>query len=395
MATANLPSSSPYPRQALTNVDQDPGAAWRHVDWILVIAVVAISGVGALMIFSATRGRQGTDTIDPYFLERQGLYVVIGLGLMAFTAAIDYRRLRELAPLLFGITLFLLFAVLTPLGSNRRGAQAWFTLLSGFQFQPSEFAKLGVIIMLASYCGLSTSSGELVPMGPRRLVNALALAAVPLLLILLQPDLGTALVFGAITVAILSVSGTKGRYLLLLAVVVVGLSAAVLQSGVLQQYQKDRLTTFFDPTKGTRDAAFNLNQSKIAIGSGGLVGKGVFDGTQTKLRYVPEQHTDFIFSVVGEETGLLGSALLLSLFGVVMWRTWRAAVLANDTVGTLICVGVLAMLCFQVFENVGMTMGIMPITGITLPFVSFGGSSTLACFGAIGLVLNVHMRRYS
>jgi len=169
----------------------------------------------------------------------------------------------------------------------------------------------------------------------------------------------------------------------------------VLQSGVLQKYQTDRLTTFLNPTKGTRDAAFNLNQSKTAIGSGGLTGKGLFEGTQTKLGYVPEQHTDFIFSVVGEETGLFGSALLLALFGLVMWRTWRAAVLANDSTGALICVGVLAMLCFQMFENVGMTMGIMPITGITLPFVSYGGSSTLACFGAIGLVLNVHMRRYS
>ncbi len=386
---------SPYPRQALTNVDQDPGAAWRHVDWVLVGAVAAIAGVGALMIFSATRGRLGADVIDPYFLERQGLYVVIGLGIMAFTAAVDYRRLRELAPLLYGLTLFLLFAVLTPLGSNRRGAQAWFTLPSGFQLQPSEFAKLGVILMLASYCGLATSSGELFPMGPARIAKALGLAAVPLALILLQPDLGTALVFGAVTIAVLSVSGTKGRYLLLIAVAVVAISAGVLQSGVLQTYQKDRLTTFLDPARDTGGAGYNLDQSKTAIGSGGITGKGIFEGTQTKLRYVPEQHTDFIFSVVGEETGLLGSALLLGLFGIVMWRTWRAAVMANDTVGTLICVGVLAMLCFQMFENVGMTMGIMPITGITLPFVSFGGSSTIACFGAVGLVLNVHMRRYS
>ena len=394
MTTAS-PSPALSRRPALTNVDHDPGAAWRHVDWVLVLAVVAISGIGALMIFSATRGRRGADTIDPFFLERQGLYVVIGLGIMAFAAAVDYRRLRELAPFIYASTLFLLFAVLTPLGSNRRGAQAWFTLPSGFQLQPSEFAKLGVIIMLASYCGVSTSSGDLLPMGPRRIAKAIALATAPLLLILLQPDLGTALVFGAITLAVLSVSGTQARYLLLLAAVVVAISAGVLKSGVLQDYQKDRLTTFLDPTKGTRDAAFNLNQSKIAIGSGGIIGKGVFEGTQTKLRFVPEQHTDFIFSVVGEETGLLGSALLLALFGIVMWRTWRAAAMANDSVGTLICVGVLAMLCFQVFENVGMTMGIMPITGITLPFVSFGGSSTIACFGAVGLVLNVHMRRFS
>jgi len=394
MATAS-PSRGFSRRPALTNVDHDPGAAWRHVDWILVAAIASIAGIGALMIFSATRNRLGADTVDSFFLERQALYVVIGLGLMAFAAAFDYRRLRELAPFLFASTLFLLFAVLTPLGSNRRGAQAWFTLPSGFQLQPSEFTKLGLILMLASYCGVSTSAGDMVPMGPRRIAKTLTLASAPLFLILLQPDLGTALVFGAITVAVLSVSGTKGRYLLLLAIVVVGAGAGVLKSGVLQDYQKDRLTTFLDPTKGTRAAAFNLNQSKIAIGSGGLAGKGIFEGTQTKLRYVPEQHTDFIFSVVGEETGLLGSTLLLALLGIAMWRIWRAAVMANDSAGTLICVGVLAMLCFQVFENVGMTMGIMPITGITLPFVSFGGSSTLASFAAIGLVLNVHMRRFS
>jgi len=393
MVTAN--PSSPFPRHALTNVDQDPGAAWRHVDWLLAVTVVAIAGLGALMIFSSTRGRRGPDVVDSFFVERQSLYVVIGLGIMAFAAAIDYRRLRELSPLIYGITLFLLFAILTPLGSKKRGAQAWFSLPGGFQMQPSEFAKLGVVIMLASYCGMSTSSGDSLAMGPRRLAKALVLAGGPLLLIMLQPDLGTALVFGAVTVAILSVSGTKGRYLLLLAVMVVAVSAGVLQSGALQKYQKDRITTFLDPAKANKDARFNLVQSKTAIGSGGLTGKGIFEGSQTKLGYVPEQHTDFIFSVVGEETGLLGSALLLALFGVVMWRTWRAAVLANDNVGTLICVGVLAMLCFQMFENVGMTMGIMPVTGITLPFVSYGGSSTLACFGAIGLVLNVHMRRYS
>jgi len=393
MATAAR--SPAFRRQALTNVDHDPGAAWRHVDWILTAAVVAIAGLGALMIFSATRGRKGVDVIDPYFLQRQSLYVVIGLGIMAFTAAIDYRRLRELAPLIYGITLFVLFAVLTPIGSRKRGAQAWFALPNGFQLQPAEFAKLGVIIMMASFCGLSTLSGGMQAMGPRRLAMALGLASAPLALILLQPDLGTALVFGAVTVAILSVSGTKGRYLLLLAVMVVGISAGVLKSGVLQDYQKDRLTTFIDPAKATPKARFNLAQSKVAIGSGGLTGKGIFEGSQTKLGYVPEQHTDFIFSVVGEETGLAGSALLLGLFGVVMWRTWRAAVMANDSVGTLMCVGVLAMLCFQMFENVGMTMGIMPITGITLPFFSYGGSSTLACFGAVGLVLNVHMRRYS
>jgi rod shape determining protein RodA len=170
---------------------------------------------------------------------------------------------------------------------------------------------------------------------------------------------------------------------------------AVFQLGLLKEYQRDRLGAFLNPTENTRQSAYNLNQSKIAIANGSLTGKGLFKGTQTKLSYVPEQHTDFIFTVVGEELGLAGSGLLLALFALVVWRTWRAAALAKDLCGTVICIGVLAMLVFQVFENVGMTMGIMPITGIPLPFMSYGGSATIATFAAVGLVLNVHMRRFS
>jgi rod shape determining protein RodA len=169
----------------------------------------------------------------------------------------------------------------------------------------------------------------------------------------------------------------------------------VFQLGVLKEYQLDRLGAFLDPQSDTQRSAYNLNQSKIAIGAGGFNGKGLFNGTQTNLSYVPEQNTDFIFTVVGEELGFIGSAVLLALFALIVWRTWRTALLAKDLYGTLLCVGVLSMFVFQVFENVGMTMGIMPITGIPLPFMSYGGSSTLASFAAIGLVLNVHMRRFS
>jgi rod shape determining protein RodA len=379
----------------VSRADLDPGAAWRHVDWLLVAAVLGTAALGALMIFSSTRNRRGPGVVDSYYLERQGLFIVIGVGLMAFTAAIDYRRLRDLAPLLYGGAIFLLFGILTPLGAKKKGAQAWFALPGGFQLQPSEIAKVCLIIMLAAVCGRAGSSGEIDPMGPRRLWRALLVAGGPLLLIMLQPDLGTALVLGAATFAILSVSGVKARYLLLLVAGVALVATLVLKGGFLADYQKARLTTFLNPSAKVRGDAYNLNQSKVAIGSGGLLGKGLYHGSQTRLRYVPEQHTDFIFSVVGEELGLLGGAALIGLFGIIMWRTWRAAVLANDAVGSMICIGVLAMLTFQVFENVGMTMGIMPITGIPLPFVSYGGSATLACFMAIGLVLNVRMRRYS
>jgi rod shape determining protein RodA len=390
MASIAVPRRPDIPRS-----DLDPGAAWRHVDWIAVVCVVLVAALGATMVFSSTRQRLGADVIDTYYVERQGLFIVIGLGVMAFSAAIDYRRLRELAPLLYGATIFLLAAVLTPLGSNRKGAQAWFTLPGGFQLQPSEFAKISLILMFASFCSSRRASDDAPEMGPKRFLQALALAGLPLLLLLLQPDLGTGLVFGAITIAVLAVTGVKARYLFLLLLLVALVATAVLRGGFLQAYQKDRLTVFLNPTTNVRGAAYNLDQSKVAIGSGGIVGKGLFKGTQTKLNYVPEQHTDFIFTVVGEELGLLGAGGLLLVFGLLMWRIWKAAMDSNDQVGTLICIGVLAMLCFQMFENVGMTMGIMPITGIPLPFLSYGGSSTLASFAAVGLVLNVRMRRYS
>jgi rod shape determining protein RodA len=383
-------------RTDIARSDLDPGAAWRHVDWWIVTTVSLMSIMGGAMVFSATRLRGVVPPAEnTYYLERQSLFVVIGLGVMAFAAAIDYRRLRELSPLFYGATVFLLAAVLTPLGSNRKGAQAWFTLPGGFQLQPSEFAKITLILMFASFCSSRRASDDPIDMGPRRFVQALIVAGAPLFLLLLQPDLGTGLVFGAITIGVLAVSGAKARYLFLLGLLVVLAGAAILRGGFLQDYQKDRLTSFLNPTADVQGPAFNLNQSKIAIGSGGFLGKGFKHGTQTKLRYVPEQHTDFIFSVVGEELGLVGAGGLLGLFALLMWRIWKAAMEANDQTGTLICVGVLAMLVFQIFENVGMTMGIMPITGIPLPFLSYGGSSTLACFAGAGLVLNVRMRRYS
>jgi len=228
----------------------------------------------------------------------------------------------------------------------------------------------------------------------------LGVALLPMALVMLQPDLGTTLVFCAITLAMLIVIGVPSRYLLAI-VLVGGLGAAVvLSSGLLADYQKDRLTTFIDQDRASsqtssRTDAYNLEQSKIAIGSGGSVGKGLFKGPQTRLGNVPEQHTDFIFTAVGEELGFIGSATMLTLLGVVVWRVWRAAQLARDEFGTYVCAGIMAMLVFQVFENIGMTMGIMPITGIPLPLVSYGGSSRLMTLAALGIVLSIHMRRFS
>ncbi|MFP5326878.1 MAG: rod shape-determining protein RodA, partial [Acidimicrobiia bacterium] len=363
---------------------------FRHVDVSLVAAVVAIAAMGVLMVYSSTRARLEADGSDPeYYLKRQAVFFVIGVFVMLAMTLKDYRVFRDSAQIIYAGTIGLLLLVLSPLGSYNKGQQASFEI-GPFQLQPSEYAKVAIIIAVAAYA--STHRGEL---SLRALVNVLMLAGLPMALIYLQPDLGTSLVFLAILLGMLMVAGAKGRHLLVLVAMGVVAMVAVIQLGVLKDYQRDRLGAFLDPSADTQRSAYNLNQSKVAIGSGGFTGKGLFQGTQTNLSYVPEQHTDFIFTALGEQLGLVGSATVLALFGLVMWRIWRAAALARDLSGTLICVGVLAMLVFQVFENVGMTMGIMPITGIPLPFMSYGGSSMLATFAAIGLVLNVHMHRFS
>ena len=368
------------------SIRRDPAAPWRHVDVVLVFSVLAIAGFGLLMIHSATKSDAAGAA---FFVERQAMFCMIGVVAMLLVAVVDYRVIRDYAPVAFGTTILVLVAVKSPLGSSSKGTQAWFDL-GPFQLQPSEFAKLALVVMLAAYAAVHRGELDL-----RRLGVVLGIAAAPMVLVYLQPDLGTALVFVAILMGMLLVAGAKVKHLAALTLIGVVAVVAVIQVGVLKQYQLDRLGAFIQPDKDTQRSAYNLNQSKIAIGSGGLTGKGLGNGPQTNLSYVPEQHTDFIFTVVGEELGFAGSSVLLVLFGLVVWRTWRAAALSKDLFGTLVCVGVLSMLVFQVFENAGMTMGIMPITGIPLPLFSYGGSSVIATFMAIGLVLNVHMRRFS
>ena len=379
MASVSIPG-----RSALSQ--RTAAAPWRHVDIALLGAVLSIAALGVLMVYSATRNL-GVD--EAYYLRRQAVFTLIGIGVMALVATVDYRVFRDFAPLIYLGCVVGLVLVLSPLGSNRRGAQAWFQV-AGFQLQPSELAKVGLIVAIAAYA--TAHRGDL---DARRVLTVLAVAGLPMILINLQPDLGTVLVFAAILMGTLLVAGARPRHMALLTLTGLVAVVAVFQLGLLKEYQTDRLGAFLNPEKSAQRASYNLNQSKIAIANGSLTGKGLFQGTQTKLSYVPEQHTDFIFTVVGEELGLAGSGLLLALFALVVWRTWRAAALAKDLCGTIICVGVLAMLVFQVFENVGMTMGIMPITGIPLPLMSYGGSATIATFAALGLVLNVHMRRFS
>ena len=361
----------------------------RDLDPLLIGATLAIAALGLLMVYSSTRERLRLEGVDElYFVKRQGAAILLGLVVMGLLLAVDYRRLRDYSVFAYVATVVGLLAVLSPLGSNARGSQAWFQLPGGFQLQPSELAKFGIIVAVAGYA--NEHRGE---MNPWRLTVTIGLAAVPIGLVMIQPDFGTAMVLSLIVITMLAVAGASLRHLLVLALLAVTLVVAVVNVGLLKEYQVDRLTSFVNQGQDARNTTYNTDQSKNAIGNGGVTGRGFGNGSQTAGGFVPEQHTDFIFTAVGEEFGFLGAAGLLALFAIVVWRTWRTALFARDFFGRLVCVGVLALFAFQIFVNMGMTMGMMPVTGIPLPFMSYGGSSAITAFACVALVANVSMRR--
>jgi rod shape determining protein RodA len=366
-------------------------APWRHLDLVVVLAALSLALLGIAAIYSSTfASLREQGLAEATFARRQLLSLGAGVAGMVLVALVDYRRYQAYAVLVFGAVVLLLTAVLTPLGTATHGAQSWFGL-GPLRLQPSEYAKVGMIVVLAA---VLDSRGE--RPGLRRLVLALGATALVSVEILLQPDFGTLMVFVAVVFGMLLVGGVQLRWLLVLALIggigVVGM----FKLDVLKEYQKQRLTAFVNPSAdhGGRGYTYNARQALIAIGSGGVTGKGYLKGTQTNLQYVPEQRTDFIFTVVGEELGFTGSVALLLAFAALLWRGVRIALIARDPFGSLIAAGVVAMLAFQAFVNIGMTIGIMPITGIPLPFVSYGGSSLITCYLGVGLLLNVHMRRY-
>ena len=362
----------------------------KHVDLTLLLTAAALTCLGALAINSASQPRLRAIGVDPhFFLKRQLIYVALASIVFLVTMLFDYRQMRAAAPIVYGINLLLLVFVLTPLGHRALGAQRWIDL-GVLQVQPSELMKVILVATLASLFIVESHDRE----GPMRVVFAMAITGIPAMLIFIQPDLGTVMVLFAIVFAMLVVSGTKIRWLLL--VLLAGVLALVLglQVGVLKDYQVARLTAFLDADSDPQHAGFNLAQSKIAIGSGGLTGKGANAASQTNLAYVPQQHTDFIFTAIGEERGFIGTMMIVGLFALLLWRCVRIAFVSKDLFGTMLASGIGAMFAFQVFVNIGMTVGIMPITGIPLPFVSYGGSSLITSYVAIGILMNVHMRRF-
>lgn len=366
-------------------------APLRAADPVVVATSLALVGVGLVAIYSSKLTTLTAQGLSPTtFLSRQLIAAGVGLVLMIAATVFDYRRLRAFIPLGYVATLLLLVLVLTPLGTSVRGAQRWVSLL-GFQVQPSELMKIALLLALA----MLFNETEGTP-GLGRTALAVLLALIPLGLVFAQPDLGTSLVYLWLTGVVLLVSGVRVRYLLLLA----GMGAATfvfgLRTELIRDYQLQRLTVFLGagaPDADLQGALFQTRQSMIAIGSGGTYGRGLFEGTQTALAYVPDNHTDFIFTVIGEELGFVGAASVLALFAVLLWRAVVIASQAVDRDAMIIAAGVAGILLMQVFVNVGMTLGIMPVTGLPLPFLSYGGTSLLAWMTMTGLLLNVRQRR--
>lgn len=361
-------------------------------DPVLTAVVGLLLFVGTLLVWAATRDWYTRNGLDgQYYLKRHIINILIGLVLAYGVTVIDYRLLRAYTPFLWGAGVLGLVVVLIPgLGAEINGAKAWIALPGGFQIQPAELAKIAIIIGMSMILSERSHDSD----GPtsRDVLQALAVAAIPVALIIMQPDMGTVLIISAAVVTIVAVSGVPARWVtgLLLLAVLGGFVA--IKAGVVSEYQVNRLQTFVDPSADTQGAGYQLRQARITVGSGGLLGTGLFNGPQTNGRFVPEQQTDFIFTVAGEELGFIGSGAILILYLILLMRGFSIARRTNDPFGRLVCTGVIAWFAFQIFENIGMTLGLMPMTGVPLPFISYGGSSMFATLIGIGLLQNVHAR---
>ena len=367
-------------------------SSFGNFDKLLTFAVVGLLLIGTMLVYAGTREWFRSYGLDPeYYFKRHTLNIIIG-GLLAYgTTLIDYRLLRAYTPILWLAAVLGLIIVLIPgLGTEINGAQAWISLPGGFQLQPAELAKIAIIVGMAMILADREQSDK----DPTDLdvLKALAIAAVPILLIVAQPDLGTVLIISAAVVAMIGASGAPARWVIgLLLAAIVGVFAAV-QTGAVSSYQVARLQSFVDPSADPQATGYQLRQSRITIGSGGLLGKGLFEGPQTNGRFVPEQQTDFIFTVAGEELGFVGCSIILFLYMLFFIRAFAICRRSSDLFGRLVCIGVIAWFAFQTFENIGMTMGLMPMTGVPLPFLSYGGSSMFANLIGVGLLQNVHAR---
>ncbi|SEN25287.1 rod shape determining protein RodA [Actinacidiphila rubida] len=366
----------------------------RRMDWVLLLATVMLCGIGTLLVYSATRNRTNLTHGDHYyFLIRHLMNAGIGLALAAGLMVIGHHRMRSIVPFFYVLSILGILAVLSPLGSTVNGAHSWIVIGGGFSLQPSEFVKVAIIIGMAMVLSARVDAGDRIHPDNRTVLQAISLAVVPILIIMLMPDLGSIMVLAAIILGVLLASGSDNRWVFGLILAGVAGSLTVWKLGILSKYQVDRFAAFANPALDPSGVGYNTSQARIAIGSGGLLGKGLFHGSQTTGQFVPEQQTDFVYSVAGEELGFVGAAFIIILIGVILWRACAIARNASDLYGTIVAAGVVAWFAFQSFENIGMTLGIMPVAGIPLPFVSYGGSSMFANCMAIGMLQSVRMQR--
>lgn len=380
-------------RRPLSVAPHRPGLLRRlqldQVDRLLLLASVGLIGCSVFVLASASRQEVPGDPF--YFALRQGIYGAIGIGLMVAIWRLDYSRLRELRVGIYSAmigSIALVFAV----GSAVRGSNRWLELPL-LRFQPSELAKLLLVVSLAAFAYDRVRR----PTGLRHTLTLLALGLAPAALVLLQPDMGTSVVLAVIAVAVLFFALVPWQHFALVAAVAALLGAAAVTLGPavgfdpLHGYQEERLTAFLNPSDDPRDSSYQVNQSVIAVGSGEATGRGE-DASQSELFFLPERHTDFVFAVVGERFGFTGAAVVLALYALLLWRALMVLRVARSFYGTVIAGGILAMLAFQLIVNIGMSLGLAPVTGITLPLLSYGGSSVLVTFAALGLLQSIHVQ---
>jgi rod shape determining protein RodA len=379
-------------RRSLLARGLERGGLLRSWDWLLILGTLALTGIGIMLVWAATAPGLEQAGADPHtYLKKSILWAVLGAALMFVVASIDYRRFRRWTPYLYGASLLLLLAVLTPAGQSVNGAKAWIALPGGFQIEPSEFAKLGLVLSTAAIMSRHRDIGRPSTGRPSLKAAGLAiLAAAPLILLVeREPALGVMLVLVFTLIVMIVVSGIRLYWVVAGAAIAAGGSYAVVRAHLLKGYQLTRLTAFLHPQANLTGAGYNGYEAKIAVGSGGLHGQGLFHGTFTGGNFVPSVQTDFIFTVAGEELGFVGCAVIIGLLAFIVYRAIRIAWRTDDMFGMLVAAGVAMWFTFQSFVNIGMTIGIMPITGLPLPFISYGGSAIFADMIAIGLLQSV------
>lgn len=378
------------PDSGLGNIRSSPGAPTRNIDWVLMLAQSALAVIGLFVIYSASY----TKFPNPYqFVTRQEIFLIAAVVGMVIVMSVDYDVWKERARFLYGTTVMLLVMVIL-IGTVNDGARLSFDL-GPLKLQPAEFAKVTGLLALAAYLGEEERTEQL---SYPRFVGGLLMIGVPAVLVIVQPDLGSASVLIAMMMGVLLVAGAKARYIALITLLSAATVGAAVVTGLVNNYQWNRLVVFIEPDKcdlpRIKDLCFQGKHAIQAVATGGITGKGWLQGPITASKDIPVQWADFPFSAIGEQFGLVGCSVVVGLFVVVLVRIWRIAHLSRDMFGTYLCAGAFTMILWQLFQNVAMTVGVMPITGLPLPFISYGGSSLLAFFCLLGLVQNVHMRRY-